>query len=81
MATISWNNLNKLASFKELKEFKNSVSLTKVLSGAAGVKRVAEFSIPMGGGLVYNYAAKKVNRQLISAFKKVVKEAQLLEKI
>ena len=80
MATISWNNLNKLASFKELKEFKDSVSLAKVLSGAAGVKRVAEFSIPMGGGLVYNYAAKKINRQLISAFKKIVKEAQLLEK-
>ncbi|MBQ4237010.1 MAG: glucose-6-phosphate isomerase, partial [Treponema sp.] len=77
---MSWNNLNKLASFKELKEFKDSVSLAKVLSGAAGVKRVAEFSIPMGGGLVYNYAAKKINRQLISAFKKIVKEAQLLEK-
>ncbi len=80
MANISWNNLNKLESFKELKSFKDSVSLAKVLSGASGAKRVADFSIPMGGGLTYNYAAKKVSKQLVSAFKKVVKEAQLLEK-
>ncbi|HCA19372.1 MAG TPA: glucose-6-phosphate isomerase, partial [Treponema sp.] len=80
MATISWNNLNKLESFKELKGQKNPVSLAKALSGASGAKRVAEFSIPMGGGLTFNYAAKQVNRTVISIFKKLVKEAQLIEK-
>ena len=77
MAEISWNNLNKLESFKALKEFKEPVSLAKALKGASGAKRVAECSIPMAGGLVYNYAAKQVSKQLVSAFKKIVKEARL----
>ena len=83
MASISWNNLNKLESFKKLKECKNPVSVAKALSGASGAKRVAEFSIPMGkdsDGLVYNYAAKQVDKSVLSAFKSLTKEAQLLEK-
>ncbi len=80
MAEISWNNLNKLEGFKKLKAVKEPVSLAKVLKGASGAKRVEECSIPMGGGLVYNYAAKQVNKSLISVFKQIVKEAQLLEK-
>jgi glucose-6-phosphate isomerase len=79
-STISWNNLNKLESFAKLKEFKNEVSLKKALAGAAGAKRVAEFSIPMAAGLTYNYAAKQVNKQMISVFKQLVKEGQLIEK-
>lgn len=78
--TISWNNLNKMESFKKLQSLKGSVSLAKVLKGAAGAKRVAECSIPMAEGLTYNYAAKQVNKQLISVFKQLVKEDQLLEK-
>ena len=83
MASISWNNLNKLESFKKLKECKNPVSVAKALSGASGAKRVAEFSIPMGkdsDGLVYNYAAKQVDKSVLAAFKSLTKEAQLLEK-
>lgn len=79
-AKISWNNLNKLDSFKKLKTLKGAVSVAKALSDAAGEKRVAEFSIPMGGGLTYNYAAKQVNKQVLSLFKQLSKEAQLLEK-
>ena len=79
-AKINWNNLNKMESFKKLKELKGSVSLKKVLNGAAGAKRVGEYSIPMAAGLTYNYAAKAVNRQIINVFKQLVKEDQLLEK-
>lgn len=77
---IEWNNLNKMESFKELKELKGGVSLQKSLKGAAGVKRVEEFNIPMAAGLSYNYAAKQIDKKIISAFKKLVKEDQLLEK-
>ena len=80
MAEISWNNLNKLESYKKLQSLKNSVSLASALKGASGVKRVTEFSIPMSAGLTYNYAAKQVNKQIISVFKSLVKEDQLLEK-
>lgn len=81
MATkISWNNLNKAESFKELKSLKDAVSLKKVLKGASGAKRVAESTIPMGAGLTFNYAAKQVDKKTIAVFKKLVKEQQLLEK-
>ena len=78
--TITWNNLNKLESFKKLQSLKGSVSVAKALKGASGAKRVAEFTIPMGAGLTYNYAAKAVNKQIISVFKLLAKEGQLLEK-
>ncbi len=80
MASISWNNLDKLESFKKLQSLKGSVSVAKELEGAGGASRVAKYTIPMGGGLTYNYAAKQVNDQLISVFKNLVEEAQLLEK-
>ena len=80
MTEISWNNLNRLESFKKLQSLKGSVSLKSVLSGEDGAKRVAEFNIPMGGSLSYNYAAKAVDGKIISVFKQIVEESQLLEK-
>ena len=77
---ISWNNLDKLESFKKLQSLKGSVSVAKELQGAEGAARVAKYTIQMGGGLTYNYAAKQVNEQIISVFKNLVEEAQLLEK-
>ena len=80
MASISWNNLDKLESFKKLQSLKDSVSVAKELQGAGGASRIAKYTIPMGGGLTYNYAAKQVNDQIISIFKNLVEESQLLEK-
>ena len=77
---ISWNNLDTLESFKKLQSLKNSVSVAKELSGSDGAKRVAEYSIPMAGGLTYNYAAKQVNAQVLSVLEELAKESQLLEK-
>ncbi|MBR1912987.1 MAG: glucose-6-phosphate isomerase [Treponema sp.] len=77
---MSWNNLDKLESFKKLQFLKGSVSVAKELEGAGGASRVAKYTIPMGGGLTYNYAAKQVNDQVVSVFKSLVEEAQLLEK-
>lgn len=80
MSNISWNNLDTLESFKKLQALKGCVSVAKELSGADAVKRVSEYSIPMADGLVYNYAAKQVNARVISIFKELVEESQLLEK-
>jgi len=76
MASISWNNLSTLESYKKLQSLKGSVSVAKELSA----ERVAKYSIPMSSGLTYNYAAKQVNDQIISIFKQLVEEDQLLEK-
>ena len=80
MSNIAWNNLDTLESFKKLQALKGCVSVAKELSGADAAKRVAEYSIPMADGLVYNYAAKQVNSKIISIFEELVKESQLLEK-
>ena len=80
MSNIAWNNLDTLESFKKLQALKDCVSVAKELSGAEAAKRVAEYSIPMADGLVYNYAAKQVNSKIISIFEELVKESQLLEK-
>ena len=77
---INWENLNKMQNFAKLKEFKGTVSLAEKLGGKNGAARVAECSIPMSSGLTYNYAAKQVDSSIISTFKALVKEDQLLEK-
>ena len=83
MASISWENLNKLDSFAKLKVLKgaeNGVSLKDALKGAKGAKRVADYQVPMAAGLTYNYAAKQVNKQILDVLKKLAMEAQLVEK-
>lgn len=79
-STINWNNLDKLESFKKLLSLKNSVSVAKELQGENGAVRVSKYSVHMGGGLTYNYAAKQVNEQLLSVFQQIADEDQLLEK-
>ncbi len=79
-STISWDNLNKLDSFKKLQSLKGAVSLVKSLDGEKGAKRVTEYEVPMSNGLTYNYAAKQVNKQVLAVLAKLAKEAQLSEK-
>ncbi len=79
MASISWNNLDTLESYKKLQSLKGKVSVAQELS-QSGAARVAQYSIPMGGGMVYNYAAKQVDEQLVSVLKELASEAQLVEK-
>lgn len=80
MAEIAWNNLTSLESFKKLQSLKDSVSIAKELKAESASKRVSEYSIKMGAGLTYNYAAKAVDGRTIQVFKDLAKEAQLLEK-
>ena len=79
-ANLSWNNLTSLESFKKLTALNEPLSVAQALNGAQGAERVSACTVPMGGGLKYNYAAKQVDDRLISVFKELVKEAQLLEK-
>ena len=55
---VTWNNLDTLASFKEL-EAKKKVQLAEVMSGENGAERVKKYSVPMAEGLAYNYGAKQ----------------------
>ncbi len=76
---VSWNNLDTLSSFEELKKVKE-VTLQDVMAGESGAERVKKYSIPMAAGLTYNYAAKKVDDDVLAALVKLAEEAQLSEK-
>ena len=76
---ITWNNLDTLASFKELSNVKK-VNLVEAMTGENGAERVKNYSVPMAAGLAYNYAAKQVDDEVLEGLKKLAKEAQLTEK-
>ena len=73
---VTWNNLDTLASFQDLAKTER-VNLAEVMSGENGAERVKNYSIPMAAGLVYNYAAKQVDDQVLAALAKLAEEAQL----
>ena len=76
---ITWNNLDTLASYQELSKME-PVKLAEVMTGENGAERVKKYSIPMAEGLVYNYAAKQVDDDVLAALVKLAEEAQLSEK-
>ena len=76
---VTWNNLDTLASFKELEEAKK-VQLAEVMSGENGAERVKKYSVPMAEGLAYNYGAKQVDDNILNVLAKLAEEAQLTEK-
>ncbi|MBR0031919.1 MAG: glucose-6-phosphate isomerase [Treponema sp.] len=77
---MSWENLDTLVSYKKLQSLKGAVSVAKELSGADAANRVAKYSVPMAEGMVYNFAAKQVNDQLLAVLASLADEAQLVEK-
>ncbi len=76
---ISWNNLDTLASYKELSAMER-VNLVEVMSGENGAQRVKNYSVPMAEGLAFNYGAKAVDDSVLDVLAKLAKEAQLVEK-
>ena len=77
---IAWKNLDTTAAYKKLQGLKNHVCLQDAMSGESGAKRVKEYSVPMAGGLTYNYAAKQVDGDVLAALKDLAEEMQLTEK-
>lgn len=76
---ITWKNLDLLDSYKELTNAKE-VDLTSAMAGEGGKNRVKEYSIPMAAGLSYNYAAKKVDKDILNTLEKLAAEAELADK-
>ena len=76
---VSWNNLDTLASYKELIDVER-VNLAEAMSGESGAQRVKNYSVPMAAGLTYNYGAKQVDDKILEVLAKLAEEAQLTEK-
>ena len=79
-AMISWKNLDTVAAYRKLAALKNRVNLAQAMSGENGAKRVKEYVVPMGAGLSYNFAAKQVDEEVLSALQELADETQLTEK-
>ena len=77
---IAWKNLDTTAAYAKLQALKDHVKLQDAMSGESGAKRVKEYSVPMAGGLSYNYAAKQVDAEVLAALKDLADEMQLTEK-
>lgn len=76
MGALTFQNLDSLIAFKALKEHKEVVSLREDLTP----ERVREYTVKMGGGLNYNYAAKYVNESLLNILQDVSDEQELIKK-
>ena len=76
---INWNNMDTLASYKELCEQKK-VNLAEMMTGENGAERVKKYSVPMAAGLTYNFGAKSVDDEILAVLTKLSEEAQLVEK-
>ncbi|MDO4337265.1 MAG: glucose-6-phosphate isomerase [Eubacteriales bacterium] len=76
---ISWNNMDTLASYKELLGLEK-VNIASAMSGENGAERVKKYSVPMAAGLTYNYGAKAVDDRILDTLSKLAQEAQLTEK-
>ncbi len=76
---IAWKNLDTLGAYQELAKTER-VNLAEAMTGENGAERVKKYSVPMAGGLTYNYAAKQVDDQVLTALARLADEAQLTEK-
>ena len=72
---ITWKNLDTLAAYGKLTALKGHVDLLEAMSGESGAARVAKYSVPMAEGLVYNYAAKAVDDEVLAAARGEVRRA------
>ena len=75
----NWNNLDTLASFKELQQ-SSPVDLKDAMSGTNGAERVKNFQVPMAAGFVFNYAARPVDDDILRTLVALANEAQLSDK-
>ena len=76
---ISWKNYDELNAAKKLASVK-PVELKSVMAGENGVKRVANYQVPMSNGMVYSYAAKAVDDEVLAALSELADEAELVDK-
>ena len=76
---INWSNMDTLASIQELSKAE-AVDLVQAMAGESGAERVKKYSVPMAEGMVYNYAAKQVDDEVLAGLAKLAQEAQLADK-
>jgi len=69
MAPAGFKNLDQCNAFNRLKRIA-PIDLKQALS----VERIENSNIPAGGGLMFNYAAKAINDEVIDLFEELAEE-------
>ena len=73
---ISYKNLTATKAFATLKTLDSPPHLSTLLTP----ERIRTCSIPMGGGLTYNYAAKRFDSRVLEVLQHLADEQQVIEK-
>ena len=76
---IDWKNLDTLASYRTVSGMEK-VDLPEVMKGENGTERVRKYQVPMAAGLVYSYAAKQIDDEILKGLCDLADEAQLSSK-
>ena len=78
---MQWQNFSKLESFKKLEALgKAPVSIREAMAGENGAARVAAYQVPMSSGLLYSFASKQVDEEVLAALQGLADEAELTDK-
>ena len=74
---INWKNLDTLASFEKLASLEK-VNLVSAMNGEEGAQRVKKYTAPMGAEMDFNYGARAVNDEILSAMKELAEEGMTM---
>lgn len=74
--SIFYKNLTVTKAFAKLKQLEQPAHLSTLLTP----ERIRTCSIPMGGGLTYNYAAKRFDSRVLEVLQQLADEQQVIEK-
>ncbi len=77
---VLWKNLDELTAYNKLLSSEQRVDLRTAMSGENGAERVARYTVNMPYGMVYNYAAKSVDDEILADLKELAQEAELIAK-
>ncbi|MCR5294494.1 MAG: glucose-6-phosphate isomerase [Lachnospiraceae bacterium] len=76
---MKWENFSKLNAYARLGSLA-PVDVKAVMSGESGAERVRSYKAPMAEGMVYSYAAKAVDEDVLAALQALADEAELTDK-
>ena len=77
---MDWKNFDQLESYKKLGDLGYAVDVKEAMAGENGAERVAEYQIPMSNNMVYCYASKQVDDNILDILQGLADEQQLTDK-
>ena len=76
---MQWLNYDKYEAAGRL-AYKEPADIRTAMAGESGAERVEKYQVPMADGMVYSFAAKQVDDELIDILQSLADEAGLMEK-